>query len=78
MTTILIIINHFIIYVDIVYLYTRAAKDIKKKALHSTIQVIQLNNNYKACSKNQSVNVLLVFIFCTFFILVITFYFYHF
>ena len=29
MTTILIIINHFIIYVDIVYLYTRAAKEIK-------------------------------------------------
>ena len=29
MTTVLIIINHFIIYVDIVYLFTRAAKEIK-------------------------------------------------
>ena len=29
MTIVLIIINHFIIYVDIVYLYTRATKDIK-------------------------------------------------
>ena len=29
MTTVLIIINHFIIYVDIVFLYTRATKDIK-------------------------------------------------
>ena len=29
MTTVLIIINHFIIYVDIVYLYIRAVKKIK-------------------------------------------------
>ena len=29
MTTVLIIINHFIIYVDIVFLYTRVTKDIK-------------------------------------------------
>ena len=29
MTTVLIIINHFSIYVDIVYLYAKAANEIK-------------------------------------------------
>ena len=57
MTTILIIINHFIIYVDIVYLYTRAAKEIKIQFHTQLFKLYYLATIIKHAQKNQSINI---------------------
>ena len=56
MTTVLIIINYFIIYVDIAYLYTRAAKEIKIQ-LHTQLFNLYHSATIKEHAKkiNQSI-----------------------
>ena len=48
MTTVLIIINYFIIYVDIVYLYTKAAKEIKIQ-LHNQLFMLYYSTTITEC-----------------------------
>ena len=57
MTTVLIIINHFIIYVDIVYLYTRAVKEIKIQ-LHTQLFKLYCSATItERAQKNQLINI---------------------
>ena len=57
MTTVLIIINRFIIYVDIVYLYTRAVKEIKIQLHTQLFKLYRLAKITKRAKKNQSINI---------------------
>ena len=56
MTTVLIIINYFIIYVDIVYLYTRAAKEIKIQLYTQPFKLYCSATITERAQKNQSIN----------------------
>ena len=56
MTTVLIIINHFIIYVDIVYLYTRVTKEIKIQLRTQLFKLYHLATITEYAKKNQSIN----------------------
>ena len=56
MTTVLIIINHFIIYVDIVCLYIRAAKDIKIQFHTQLFKLYHSVTIKEHVQKNQSIN----------------------
>ena len=57
MTTVLIIINRFIIYVDIVYLYTRAVKEIKIQ-LHTQLFKLYCSATItERAQKNQLINI---------------------
>ena len=57
MTTVLIIINHFIIYVDIVYLYTRAVKEIKIQLHTQLFKLYYSATITKRAQKNQLINI---------------------
>ena len=57
MTIILIIIYHFIIYVDIVYLYIRAVKEIKIQFHIQLFKLYFLTTFTEHAQKNQSINV---------------------
>ena len=57
MTIILIIIYHFIIYVDIVYLYIRAVKEIKIQFHIQLFKLYFLTTITEHAQKNQSINV---------------------
>ena len=57
MTTVLIIINHFIIYVDIVYLYTRAVKEIKIQLHTQLFKLYCSETTTERAQKNQLINI---------------------
>ena len=57
MTTILIIINHFIIYVDIVYLYTRAANETKIQFYTQLFKLYHLATIIEHAQKTQPINI---------------------
>ena len=57
MITVLIIINHFIIYVNIVYLYTRVAKEIKIQLYTQLFKLYCLATIIECAQKNQSINI---------------------
>ena len=57
MTTVLIIINYFIIYVDIVYLYTRAVKEIKIQLHTQLFKLYYSATITKRAQKNQLINI---------------------
>ena len=57
MTIILIVIYHFIIYVDIVYLYIRAVKEIKIQFHIQLFKLYFLTTITEHAQKNQSINV---------------------
>ena len=57
MTTVLIIINHFIIYVDIVYLYTRAVKEIKIQLHTQLFKLYCTATITERAQKNQLINI---------------------
>ena len=57
MTIILIIINHFIIYVDIVYLYIRAVKEIKIQFHTQLFKLYRSATITERAQKNQLINI---------------------
>ena len=57
MTIVLIIIIHFFIYVDIVYLYTRAAKEIKIQLHTQLFKLYHSTTITEYAQKNQSFNI---------------------
>ena len=57
MTTILIIINHFIIYVNIVYLYTKATKKIKIQLCNQLFKLYHSATITECVQKNQLINI---------------------
>ena len=56
-TVLIIIIIQFIIYVEIVYLYTRAAKEIKIQFHTQLFKLYHLATIIKHAQKNQSINI---------------------
>ena len=57
MTIVLIIIIHFFIYVDIIYLYTRAAKEIKIQLHTQLFKLYHLAIITEHAQENQSINI---------------------